>query len=165
MLGMTTLFHGRLFFMIILPEWKEWQETLKSEKRSPPPTSENILASPETSDRGKQRSQLGLKPPRAWQEEEGKWVRPVQTACLPWQVKLATLEATNSIVTGLATSRPPLQTRRGSCLRWQGTRGRNLEQIWTRTWEASSLNPHNRFFSELVGRDLSLFLQELPQKN
>lgn len=60
---MTKLFHGRLYFMIIVPEWKKWQETLKFEKRSPPPLiSENILASPETTDGEKQMSQLGPNP-------------------------------------------------------------------------------------------------------
>lgn len=165
MLGMTNLFHGRLFFMIILPEWKEWQEPLKSEKRSPPLTSENILASPETSDRRKQMSQLGLKPWGAWWEEEGKWVRSGETACLPWQVKLASLEATSSIMTRLATSPPPLQTWNGSCLRLHGTWGRSQEQIWNITSEALSLNLHDKFFSELVGRGHSLLMQELPRKN
>lgn len=34
-------------------------------------------------------SQLGLEPRRDGQEEEGKWVTFGETACLPWQVKLA----------------------------------------------------------------------------
>lgn len=158
MLGMTKLFHGRLFFMIVLPEWKEWQETLKSEKRSPPQTSENILTSPETSGGGKQMSQLGLKPWRAWREEEAKWVRSGEAAGLPWQVKLASLEVTSSIVIGLATSPPPLQAWHGSCLRLHGTWGRSWEQIWHITSEALSLNPRDKFFSELMGRDHSLLM-------
>ena len=35
MFGVTKLFHGRLDFRIILPEWKKWQETWKFEKWSP----------------------------------------------------------------------------------------------------------------------------------
>lgn len=163
MLGMTKLFHGRLFFMIILPEWKEWQKTLKSEKRSPPLTSENILASPETSDRGKRMSQLGLEPPRAWQEEEGKWVRSGETACLPWQVKLVTLEVTNPIVTGLATPWPPLQTGRGSCMDYEALEAETESRSGMETLKVSGSVPTKK--SSRERRDHSLFLQELPQKN
>lgn len=59
-------------------------------------------------------SQLGLEPRRVQQEEEGKWVMFGEATC---QVKLASVEAATSTATGLATSRPLLQTWHSYCLR------------------------------------------------
>lgn len=93
-----------------------------------------------------------------------KQVTPGETACHPWQVKLADLETTNCTVASLATSKLPLPRRHGCCLRLYGKGYRNKEQSWNLSSDALRHNTHSRFFLKLAWRDHTLSKQEPSRK-